>query len=308
MKKRVSLPVAVLLLGIAVGRAAAQDPLTAARDLYAAANYEDALSVLNRMRVEPGRPEDRPRIEQYRAFCLLALGRGADAAQAIEALVAADPSFVPSASDVSPRVRSAFSDVRRRVLPALVQQRYAEAKQAYDRKGYAEAAEGFRRVLETLADPDVAPVASQPPYSDIKTLAGGFLELAVTAALPPPPPPAPVAVEPPAPAAPPAAPAVPAAPRIYTASDGDVVGPVVVRRDLPAFPKVTTGQLTPAGGVLEIVVSESGAVEAAAMRTPISPVYDKMVVNAARAWQFEPATRQGQPVKYRKLVQITIAR
>lgn len=306
MKMRVSLPVAVLLLGIAVGRAAAQDPLTAARDLYAAAAYEDALSVLNRLRVEPGRPEDRPRIEQYRAFCLLALGRGADAVQAIEALVAADPSFVPSTADVSPRVRSAFSDVRRRVLPALVQQRYAEAKQAYDRKGYAEAADGFRRVLETLADPDVAPVASQPPYSDIKTLAGGFLELAVTAALPPPPPPAPAVVEPPAPVAAPAP--APAAPRIYTAADADVTGPVALRRDLPAFPKVPSGQLTPSGGVLEIVVSETGAVESAAMRTPISPVYDKMVVNAARGWQFEPATRQGQPVKYRKLVQIAIAR
>ena len=43
---------------------AAQDQLTAARDLYAAAAYEDALTVLNRMLIEPGSPEDRPRIEQ----------------------------------------------------------------------------------------------------------------------------------------------------------------------------------------------------------------------------------------------------
>src|SRR5262245_2649997 len=119
--------------------AAGQDSIAAARDLYASAAYEDALAVLNRL-PESGRALDESRaIEQYRAFCLLALGRTAEAEQAIATVVAADPSYRPS-TDLSPRVRAAFSDVRRRVLPGIIQQRYMQAKAAYDRKDFASAA------------------------------------------------------------------------------------------------------------------------------------------------------------------------
>ena len=50
-----------------------------ARELYAAAEYEDALTILNRLRQTPSKPEDVRTIDQYRAFCLLALGRAAEA-------------------------------------------------------------------------------------------------------------------------------------------------------------------------------------------------------------------------------------
>jgi len=42
------------------------------------------------------------------------------------------------------------------------------------------------------------------------------------------------------------------------------------------------------------------------MRVPISPIYDRMVVAAAREWRFEPAMRMGIPVKFRKMLQIAI--
>ena len=67
--------------------------LTAARDLYASAAYDDALTVLNRLRSAEHPASQSRAIEQYRAFCLLALGRAADAEQAIEAVVAAEPSY-----------------------------------------------------------------------------------------------------------------------------------------------------------------------------------------------------------------------
>src|SRR5262245_26683923 len=127
---------------ITAASAAAQDSIAAARDLYASAAYEDALAILNRL-PESGRPVDEARtIEQYRAFCLLALGRTAEADRAIETVVAAEPMYRPS-TDLSPRVRAAFSDVRRRVLPNIIQQKYAIAKAAYDKKSFAEAAAGF---------------------------------------------------------------------------------------------------------------------------------------------------------------------
>src|SRR5204862_7482730 len=113
--------------------ALAQDPLVAARDLYRAAEYEDALGRLDSLRRSAHSGDDSRFIEEYRAFCLLALGRTAEAERAMEAVVTAAPSFRPSDAEESPRVRSAFRDVRRRMLPAIIQQKYAEAKAAFDR-------------------------------------------------------------------------------------------------------------------------------------------------------------------------------
>lgn len=165
--------------------AAGQDSLAAARDLYAGASYEEALLVLNRLRSVGLPPDEVSAIEQYRAFCLLALGRAEDAEQAIAAVVQAQPLFQPDAVEISPRLRSAFSDVRKRMLPRIVQQKYASAKAAFDRKDWVEAESGFKQVLDVLNDPDVASSARQPPLSDIRTLAAGFHDLSRAAAAPP---------------------------------------------------------------------------------------------------------------------------
>jgi TonB family protein len=276
--------------------ASADDTIAAARDLYASAAYEDALAVLSRLRPD-GRDESRA-IEQIRAFCLLALGRASEAERAIEAVVAAEPSYHPSNADVSPRVRSAFSDVRRRMLPIIIQQKYGLAKAAYDRKEFGVAADGFSKVLEAMADSDVAAAANQPPLADLRTLAVGFRELAVKAAAPPPPPP------PPAPSAAPPPPPAPVMPRIYDADDALVIPPVTVKQVLPLYPSrpVPNGQ-----GVLEIVINESGMVEQATMRSSINTLYDRMAVTATRNWRYKPATLAGVAVKYRKTLQISLA-
>ena len=52
----------------------AQGSIAVARDLYAAAVYDDALAMLNGLRGADRRPEEARAIEQYRALCLLALG------------------------------------------------------------------------------------------------------------------------------------------------------------------------------------------------------------------------------------------
>ena len=283
----------------------AADSLADARDLYAAAEYEDALALLNRLQPGDHPAEERGAIEQYRAYCLLALGRSADAEQAIAAVVNATPLYKPSGSDVSPRVRSAFSDVRRRVLPSIIQEKYAAAKVAFDRRNFAVAATAFTEVVEAMSDPDVADVVKQPPLADLRVLAIGFRDLSVTAAAPPP-----VPVRETAPAAPavlvtraPAAAVVP--PRIYVATDTQVLPPIAIKQALPAFP----AQLPVANrGVLEIVVNEDGSVESVAMRESVNPRYDAQLVAAAKTWQYRPALLNGKPVKYRKLVQIDVKR
>lgn len=307
MSRLIGLPLLVVVLAGVAARASAQDQLLTARGLYAAAAYEDALAVLNGLRAGASAPEERPRIEEYRAFCLLALGRGEEADQAIESLIQSEPAYRPSETDASPRVRTAFSEVRRRVLPGVIQQRYAAAKDAFDRKQHAAAADGFAEVLSLLADPDVVSSSTRSPLADIRTLASGFRELAVAAAAPPPPPLTPPVEPAPAQVFVPESPAVPAAPRIYGLEDEDVAPPVAVRQQLPPFPQ-TTATLGPAGGVLEVVIGESGTVESAVMRTSITPAYDRMVLAAVRDWRFRPAMRMNVPVKFRKLTQITIKR
>jgi TonB family protein len=292
--------VAMIVLTAATVRSQSAD-LAAARDLYASAAYDDALTMLNRLRASDHPVSQSRTIEQYRAFCLLALGRSADAEQAIEAVVTAEPSYKPSDSDVSPRVRTAFATVRRRMLPALIQQKYAQAKASYDRKDFAAAATGFSQVLVTLADKDVAADAAQPPLSDLRTLAVGFEELAAKAASPAPPPPLASA---PAPVVMAAAAPQPTGPaRIYTADDANIVGPTVLAQVLPMFPgKVTI----PLNGRIEVVIDEFGGVESAYVAESVTPKYDALALKAARGWRYKPATVNGVPVKFRKLVQITV--
>ena len=92
--------------GFADDRDVAQDSLTSARELYASAEYERALAALNRIRATGIANADVPTVEQYRALCLLALGRSTEAEDAIAAVVSAAPSYTPAGSDVSPRVRN----------------------------------------------------------------------------------------------------------------------------------------------------------------------------------------------------------
>jgi TonB family protein len=270
-----------------------QDAVNAARDLYAAAAYEDALAALNRMG-ETRSPEEARLISQYRAFCLLALGRTGEAERAIEAVISREPTYRPTANDVSPRVRAAFTEVRRRMLPVIIQQKYTQAKEAFDRKDYDAAVLGFGQVLDAMNDPDAASAASQ--LADLRTLAGGFRDLAVRAAIPPP-----VASVPVATAAPPPPPPPP--PKIYTAADTNVVPPLTLRQELPPFP----GNLPMARhGVIEVTIDEDGLVGFAVMRESVSTRYDNVALAAAKTWRYKPATVNGVPVKFKKVVQVTV--
>jgi hypothetical protein len=44
------------------------------------------------------------------------------------------------------------------------------------------------------------------------------------------------------------------------------------------------------------------------LRMSVHPVYDAQLVAAARDWKYLPATFGGHPVKFRKMVQITVGK
>jgi hypothetical protein len=277
-----------------------QQSLASARDLYASAAYEDALDMLNRMGPNNRAAEEVRAIEQYRAFCLLALGRNTEAERAIEAVVTGEPTYQP-ANEVSPRVRAAFTDVRKRMLPSIIQQEYVLAKGAYDRREFAASAAGFSRVLDVMADPAAAAAVSQPPLSDLRTLAAGFRDLSIAAATPPPLPPA-VAMAPAAATAPPPPPP-PMPPRVYSTVDPNVIPPAALAQQLPPFQGIP---VLSRQGVLEIVIDETGVVESAVMRQQVTPSYDNQAIAATKSWRYRPATLDGVPVKYRKAISIMV--
>ena len=277
-----------------------EDSLNGARELYASASYEDALAMLGRLNTNSLRAEDGRVADQYRALCLLALGKTTEASLAIESVVAADPAYKPSDGEVSPRVRQVFTDVRRRLLPGLVQQRYAVAKAAYDKKDYKTAVVAFGQLLKLFDDQDLAPAAAKPPLSDLRVLSDGFHQLSLQASTPPPapepPPPAVVAVAKPAVVA-------PEPPKIYTVADAGIVPPVTVKQELPPFSGFIDRALT---GALEVVIDETGRVVSATMRGAVHPAYDRQAVAAAQSWRYRPATMNGTPVKFRKFIQVSL--
>jgi hypothetical protein len=275
----------------------AQETVAAARDLYTSANYEDALAVLNRLDSPASQPTDRMAINQYRAFCLLALGRTPEAERAIEAVLSVDLLYRPADAAMSPRLRSAFAAVRQRMLPAIVQVEYTRAKAAFDKQDFPAAIAQFDRVLQALADPDLGAVGQNPPLSDLRTLAHGFRDLSAKAAAPPP---APVS----APPAPVVAPASVMKGGIFGAGEPGVRPPVIVRQVLPPFPRELMAQRR--DGILEVIISEAGAVESAQMRTSMHPRYDLTVLTAAKSWKYQPATLNGTPVKFRKVINVSV--
>ena len=237
-------------------------------------------------------------MEQYRSLCLLALGRGAEAEGAIAAVVTEDPLYQPSEADASPRVRAAFTEVRQRLLPELVSSRYTEAKASFDRKDFGLAEQQFRHVASLLDDPQMA-----GKMSDLRVLVSGFLDLSARAAAP--------AADPkpsPAPPAPMPSPAVRATPgRIYLAEDEGVSVAVPIKQEVPRVPNNITSQ-TRERGLLELVIDEQGRVVSVMVRMSLHPLYDTLLVSAARDWKYLPATFGGQSVKFRKMVQITVSK
>ena len=286
--------VACILLLTTLG-VQAQETIAVARDLYTAANYEDALVVLGRLDSPGSQPSDRMAINQYRAFCLLALGRMLEAERAIEAVLTVDLLYRPSDAAMSPRLRSAFAGVRQRILPSIVQQEYARAKTAFERGDYPSAIAQFDRVLQALADPDLGLGAGNSPLADLRTLAAGFRELSIKAAAPPP--------EPPAPAVAVSAAAAPVIKGIYDGTEPGLSQPITVRQTLPPY---AGDMIARRDGLLELVINEVGAVESAVMRSPVNPRYDSIVVGAAKGWKYSPATLNGTPVKFRKIIKISI--
>ena len=75
----------------------------------------------------------------------------------------------------------------------------------------------------------------------------------------------------------------------------------------PVLPAVPPPGLSPDQvGTLDLVIDETGRVEQVKLQSPTNRYQDRMLVAHAKSWVFKPALRDGQPVKYRTRVRVTI--
>ena len=146
----------------------------AVRALYGSGEYEEALKRLSGPEFTV---ESTGEVEEYRALCLLALGRVDESTRALEDLARRMPLFKMSESEVSPRLLTMFQDARKRVLPAAAKDLYAKAKADFERQSYLTASTQFGQLMRILADPDLS-TADVEGLSDIKMLGDGFRKLA----------------------------------------------------------------------------------------------------------------------------------
>jgi len=278
---------ALLAAGLAVALGTlvrAQDELSGAKTLYVNASYEEALVVLDKQAATTGATGPKAaEVQHYRALCFIALGRTADADQAIALSVAADPFTVPDTSELAPRVASVFSAARARLIPEAARTALAEGRQLMQKGDAAGANRRFEAVTKLLSEPGLA---GRSDLNDLTLAATAFAELtkaqlaaaaataaAAAAATPPPQPAAVAAPAPPPPASTAGASVTPALP--------------AAQAPAPSAPRFTNGaQPAPA----------ARNAPATTLRTPATPTTPPGFIPAAPISQTLPAWQPGTGV------------
>ena len=255
------------------------------KSLYAAAEYDKALEVVTSL--------DSVEAQQYKALCLLALGRQADASIAIEALVNSSPTFIPSSDDAPPRFVELVTKVRQKLLPTIARRTFAEGRDRYTDKKNDEAVKRFSLVLTLLNDPTFPDPNTK---QDLETLAKGFIDLATAAAVP-----VKVVAAPPEPVAPPPVAAAP------TPTPPKVVPPVALSQEVPPMPTDLASRAD-TKLVLVVLIDENGRVTSVTVKESAHPVYDRLVSQATRNWRYTPATRNGVAIPSEQVVTIQVKR
>ena len=257
------------------------------------------------MRVLPGAHTVSVRSGDQERVLTLPLGRVPEAETA-EALVVGDPLAPLHATDLSPRIRSMYDAVRARVLPRLIRDRYREGRAAVEAKDASAAAAAFTSAKRLMDEAERAKVADSG-LADLRMLVDGFLALSTSQPPASAPVSKPVASTPVSPATPPP-PAVRREKAVYTIDDDDVVPPQIVSQPIPVVPDAPRERVLRARRpmIVNVTVDPSGRVRNASIVVSINSIYDRMVMDAAKSWRYQPATRGGVAVAYEKAVAVRI--
>jgi hypothetical protein len=89
--------------------------------------------------------------------------------------------------------------------------------------------------------------------------------------------------------------------RVYSVDDSNIVEPVLLR---PYFPQSLPGPIDREQGVLDLIIDKDGTVEFVRLTSPANRYRERWWVSYAKNWQFRPAFKDGQPVRFRKQIPI----
>ena len=85
--------------------------------------------------------------------------------------------------------------------------------------------------------------------------------------------------------------------------------PIVISQALPPWQPLSAMDRTMQfRGSVEVVIDAEGKVASATLVQSVHPRYDQILLNAARAWRYKPATKNGAPVEYVKVVDIRLTK
>jgi hypothetical protein len=90
---------------------------------------------------------------------------------------------------------------------------------------------------------------------------------------------------------------------VFSADNAEVAAPVLLWPHLPTSPRA--GVHLEDLPLVELVVSPAGEVESAKLVSPPAAMMPVMMLSAIKAWRFDPAKRDGKPVRYRLAVRLT---
>jgi TonB family protein len=268
----------VMTLWLAAGTASAavtvnQDQFFArAKVLYASAEFEEALRVLEALKD----PAENLEAATYQVYCLVALGREADARRVVERIVKVDPLFRPAEGQVAPRMRTFFEETRKPLLPEAARQCFVTARIAYDKKDTTSAFSEFNRVIALLDEIR----GGGTELSDLRLLAVSFRDLSL----------------------------ITAEPTVYDAAHQSITPPVPVSTPQPVWRPFLFELNKSFSGSIALVVSEEGKVLSVSIVTSVHERYDAPLLEAAKSWTFKPALRSGVPVRYRLVMPIRVLR
>jgi hypothetical protein len=91
--------------------------------------------------------------------------------------------------------------------------------------------------------------------------------------------------------------------KVYSKADSHVTPVRQVYPSMPAEPPTMLRRQDRT--VIEMVIATDGLVERVRLRTPPRDIHEFMLLSAAKSWRFEPATIDGQPVRFLHSLAIT---
>ena len=271
--RRIALAMVLWLLAGSAPAAFAihQDPFARAKALYASAEFEEALRILDALKD----PAENLEAATYKVYSLVALGREDDARRLVERIVQVDPLYRPT-DQVAPRMRTFFEETRKPLLPEAARRCFATAKVAYDKKDATLAFTEFNRVIALLDE--IRGGGIEMP--DLRMLTLAFRDLAL----------------------------VSAEPIVYDISHASVTPPVPVSTPQPVWRPFLFELNRSFYGSIAVVVNEEGRVLSATLVKSVHDRYDEPLLEAAKSWTFKPALRSGVPVRYRYVMPVRVLR